>query len=131
MPQAGLPVATSLPSRLEAPLTAGETTGEPLVGRRRLLPALKGHGGTSWRRWRYPFTRRTPLLFETVYNPVTLAAERRILDRRPGVWLLALIVLAVAPPLFGNNSFVAAATTFAMYAAINVIWMLTIGTAGI
>ena len=45
--------------------------------------------------------------------------------------MLALAVLAVAPPQFGNNSFVAAATTFEMFAAINVIWMLQIGTAGI
>ena len=45
--------------------------------------------------------------------------------------MIGLIVLAIAPPLFGNNSFVASATSFAMYAAINVIWMLMIGTAGI
>ena len=102
-----------------------------LVGRRRVLPSLKGHGGTSWRRWRYPLTRRTPLLYETTYNPVTLAAERRILDRRPIFWLVALIVIAIVPPIFGNNSFIAAAGTFGMYAAINVIWQLQIGTAGI
>ncbi len=40
-------------------------------------------------------------------------------------------MLAVSPPLFGNSSFIFAATIFAMYAAINVVWMLTIGTAGI
>ena len=102
-----------------------------LVGQRRLLPRLRGHGAHSWRRWRYPFTRRTPLLFDTVYNPVTLAAERRIVDKRPVLWLAALLVLAIVPPLIGDNSFVSAATTFAMYAAINVIWMLTIGAAGI
>jgi branched-chain amino acid transport system permease protein len=105
--------------------------GVMLVGRRRVLPALHGHGGASWHRWRYPLTRRTPLLFETTYNPTTLAAERRILDRRPILWLLALIVLAIAPPLLGNNSFVGAATSFEIFAAINVIWMLQIGTAGI
>jgi branched-chain amino acid transport system permease protein len=121
----------AVPSSLEVSPTGGGMPNGALVGRRRVLPALKGHGGTSWHRWRYPFTRRAPLLFETTYNPITLAAERRILDRRPILWLLALIVLAIAPPLFGNNSFVAAATTFAMYAAINIIWMLTIGTAGI
>ena len=102
-----------------------------LVGRRRVLPMLKGHGGAEWRRLRYPFTRRTPLLYETDYNPITLATERRILNPRPILWLVALALIAVLPPLFGNNSFVLAATSFAMYAAINVIWMLTIGTAGI
>jgi len=102
-----------------------------VVGRRRLLPGLKGHGGASWHRWRYPLTRRTPLLIETEFNATTLQPERRILNPRPILWVVALAVLAVAPPLFGNNSFVSSATTFAMYAAINVIWMLTIGTAGI
>jgi len=102
-----------------------------LVGSRRMLPALKGHGGASWHRWRYPFTRRTPLLIETDYNPTTLAAERRILNPRPILWLVALILLAIIPPVFGNNSFIAAATTFGMYAAINVVWQLQIGTAGI
>ncbi len=69
------------------------------------VPALKRLRG-SWHRWRYPFTRRTPLLFETTYNPVTLAAERRIVDWRPILWLVALLVLAIAPPPFGNNSFI-------------------------
>ena len=102
-----------------------------LVGGRRRLPLLRGHGGTSWHRWRYPFTRRTPLLVETDYNPITLAAERRILNPAPILWLIGLAVIAVVPPLVGNNSFVLASTSFAMYAAINVIWMLTTGTAGI
>jgi branched-chain amino acid transport system permease protein len=105
--------------------------GAALVGRRRVLPALKGHGGSGWHRWRYPLTRRTPLLVETDYNPSTLATERRLLNPRPVLWLLALAMIAIAPPIFGNNSFVLAATSFAMYAAINVIWMLQIGTAGI
>ena len=95
------------------------------------LPALRGHGGASWHRWRYPFTRRTPLLIETDFNPVTLNAERRILNPAPILWVIGLAALAIAPPQIGNNSFVLSATSFAMYAAINVIWMLTIGTAGI
>ena len=101
------------------------------IGRRRVLPSLRGHGGANWQRQRYPFTRRTPLLFATRYNPLTLAAERQLLDPRPVLWLVALAVLAVAPPLFGDNSFVAASTTFEMFAAINLVWMLQIGTAGI
>ena len=101
------------------------------VGTRRWLPVLRGHGGASWHRWRYPFTRRTPLLIETDYNQVTLNAERQILNPAPILWVIGLAVLAIAPPQIGNNSFVLSATSFAMYAAINVIWMLTIGTAGI
>ena len=108
-----------------------DNTGVKLVGGRRRLPALKGRGGKTWLRWRYPFTRRTLLHTETLYNPRTLAAERTILDKRPIAWVVALLAIAVLPPLLGDNSALAAATIFAMYAAINVVWMLTIGTAGI
>jgi len=101
------------------------------VGRKRRLPALKGSGGATLHRWRYPFTRRTPLLTQTSYNPVTLAAERTILDKRPIWWVVALAAIAILPPLLGNDSTLAAATVFAIYSAINVVWMLTIGTAGI
>jgi len=101
-----------------------------LVGGKRRLPALKGHGGAAWHRWRYPFTRRTPLLIDSAYNPLTLATERSIADKRPIVWVAALVLIATLP-LLGDNSVVAAATIFAIYAAINVVWMLTIGTAGI
>src|SRR5689334_23173864 len=79
--------------------------GTPIVGSRRRLPLLPGRGGASWHRWRYPFTRRTPLLTETDYNPFTLAAERKILNPAPILWVIGL--------------------------AIIVIWMLTTGTAGI
>ena len=101
------------------------------VGRRRLLPRLRGHGGAIWHRWRYPFTRRVPLLFETTYNPKTLRIDRKIVDKRPLYWLAGLSVLLIAPPALGDNSFLSAATVFAIYAAINVVWMLIIGTAGI
>jgi branched-chain amino acid transport system permease protein len=117
-----------------APTETGKQTlpeRATLVGARRRLPLLRGHGGASWHRWRYPFTRRTPLLVETSYNPFTLAAERRILKPAPIFWVIGLALIAIAPPLFGSNSFVLASTSFAMYAAINVIWMLTTGTAGI
>ena len=106
-------------------------TAATLVGKRRTLPVLKGHGDATWMRWRYPFTRRTPLLTQTTFNPVTLVAEKTILDKRPIYWLVALAAIAILPPLLGDNSVVAAATIFAIYAAINVVWMLTIGTAGI
>lgn len=111
--------------------TGNSKPAPDLVGHRRIVPLLKGHGGGSWRRWRYPFTRRTPLLIETDYNPITLATERRIANPAPILWVISLAIIAVVPPIFGNSSFINAATTFALYAAINVIWMLTIGTAGI
>ena len=117
--------------RLRGEARPRRAPGPPLVGRRRVMPRLKGHGGETWHRWRYPLTRRTPLSYEVAYDPRTLAVLRRLLDWRPIAWLLALAVFAVAPPLLGNNSFVAAATTLEMFAAINLVWMLQIGTAGI
>ena len=115
-------------SDIEEPLAPAAPS---VVGARRWWPVLRGHGRASWHHWRYPFTRRTPLLIETNFNPVTLEAERRILNPAPILWVIGLFVIAVIPPLIGNNSFVLSATSFAMYAAINIVWMLQIGTAGI
>ena len=121
------------PTPRDEAATSGRTEDQDLllVGNRRLLPRLKGRGGELWRRWRYPYTRRTPLLIETTYNPTTLAAEREILDKRPLYWIASLAALLIAPPLLGDNSFLSAATVFAIYAAINIVSMLIIGTAGI
>ena len=120
-------MTTGPQSNAPAPLSAAPE----LVGRSRWLRPLRAHGATTWRRLRLPFTTREPLEFETGYNPLTLAAERRITDTRLLWWLAALAVLIVVPPLVGNDSFIGAATTFAMFSAINIIWMMTIGTAGI
>ena len=100
------------------------------VGQRRLFPKLRAHGSRTWHRLRYPLTRRTALLVRTEYNPRTLAAEKTIVDQRPLYWIVGLAFLAVAP-LFGGNALLSAAAVFAIYAAINVVWMLVIGTAGI
>lgn len=121
--------------RTQAP-SGGFAADRAVVRRRRprlsrVLPRFEGHGAESWHRWRYPLSRRVPLLFETRYNRVTLAQERRLVDKRPVMWIIALAGLALVPPALGDNSFVGAATTFEMYAAINLIWMLQIGTAGI
>lgn len=89
---------------------------------------------TLWRkphrRIRYAFTRRTPLLLSVAYDPRTLAARTTILDKRPIYWVVGLAILLVAP-LFGSTSFLSTAVVFAIYAAINVVWMLVVGTAGI
>ncbi len=106
-----------------------------LVGRRRWLPRLHGHGERLWTRWRWPATRRTPLHLRGHYNPNDLAAESKIVDKRPLWWAAGLAALFVLPPLAGvgfeSSTLLAAASIFALYAAINVVWMLIIGTAGI
>jgi len=115
----------------DLPAEPAAPRGPLLVGNRRPASAPSGHGGATRHRWRYPLTRRTPLLIETGFNPTTLATEHRIIDKRPLWWLAGLLVLAIVPPVVGNNSFIDAAIIFTIYSAINVTWMLTIGTAGI
>lgn len=105
------------------------------VGRRRRWIKLKGHGPRLWQRLRYPFTRRTLLRQRGEYNEKTLALESTVVDKRPLWWLLALVLLAIVPPVLGvaldSNTLLAASATFALYAAINLVWMLVVGTAGI
>lgn len=105
------------------------------VGRRRLRPTLKGHGERLWQRIRYPGTRRTLLRIKGLYNDKTLAREKKIVDKRPLWWVGALALLAVVPPALGlaldSQSLMSAAAVFAIYAAINLVWMLVVGTAGI
>jgi branched-chain amino acid transport system permease protein len=102
-----------------------------LAGALEPAPAASASAARPRRRWRYPFTRRTPLRIETIVNPLTLRETRRIVDKRPLFWIVGLIAIAALPPLFGGNSTLSAAIIFAMYAAINVVWMLTLATAGI
>ena len=86
--------------------------------------------GRTRLRIRYPFTRRTPLLIRVAYDPQSLIARRTIVDKRPLYWVAGLIFLAIAP-LLGSNALLSSSTVFAMYAAINIVWILVVGTAGI
>lgn len=65
-----------------------------LVGRRRWWPVLGGHGAKVWSRLRYPFTRRTVLQLEGLYNPKTLAREKKFVHKEPIWWALGLLALA-------------------------------------
>jgi branched-chain amino acid transport system permease protein len=100
------------------------------VGRLRWYWKGPAQGSALWR-LRYPFTRRTVLRTRGVYNPKTLRAERTIVDRRPIYWALGLALLALLPPFVDSGALLAAGAVFCIYAAINLCWMLTIGTAGI
>lgn len=48
-----------------------------------------------------------------------------------GFWAAALAVALVLPFIFTSNYFTVVAVLFAVYASINLMWMLVIGTAGI
>jgi branched-chain amino acid transport system permease protein len=104
------------------------------VGRLRYYYKWPGHGSMTWNRLRYWPTRRRVLRVRGEYNPKTLRREKTIVDKRPIWWTLGLLILAVGPlltPLGVQNTLLTAASTFAVYAAISLCWMLIIGTAGI
>ena len=104
------------------------------VGRLRYYRKWPGHGADLWTRLRWWPTRRRVLDISSAYNPRTLATQKTIDDKRPLWWILGFILLALAPliiPESRQNGLLTAGAIFGLYAAINVIWMLIIGTAGI
>ena len=104
------------------------------VGRLRYYYKWPGHGGRLWSRVRYWPTRRRVLDIRGDYNPKTMRREKSIVDKRPIWWTLALAALFVMPlfvPEGFRNTVMSAASVFAIYAAINLCWMLIVGTAGI
>jgi branched-chain amino acid transport system permease protein len=100
------------------------------VGRRPDEFTLKPTGERTWRRWRPPLTRRHWLAWRGSYNPKSLQRERRLADKRPLWWTLGLGGLLVATP-FLSDQFVNIAAIFCVFSAINVIWTLIVGAAGI
>jgi len=100
------------------------------VGRRPDEFKLKPSGDRTWRRWRPPFVRRHWLAWRGSYNPKSLRRERRLADKRPLWWTVGLGGLLVATP-FMSDQFVNIAAIFCIFSAINVIWTLIVGAAGI
>ena len=100
------------------------------VGRRhwewRIKPSEKGH----WARLRMPFSKRHLLQWRGVHNPKNLTRERVLIDKKPLWWTIGLLLLALITP-FLSNSLISVVSIFCMYAAINVLWTLIVGTAGI
>jgi len=93
---------------------------------------VKGHpdGNVARHRGRVPFTNRHWLKWRDVHNPKTLQRERVLLDKKPLWWFIGLSLLLVITP-FLPNSLISVASIFCVYAAINVLWTLIVGTAGI
>lgn len=100
------------------------------VGNRRREYVLVPEGARDWRRGRVPGLRRHWLKWRGRYNPRTLERERRLDDKRPLWWVIGLGALAVAAP-FLPDQLLQVAVVFCVFAAINVIWTLIIGAAGI
>jgi branched-chain amino acid transport system permease protein len=101
------------------------------VGRRPWLPRIKLTGARDLKRHRIPFTRNSWLDSRAQVNPRDLVRQYKLEDKRPWFWIIGLFAALVIPILVGTNLALTAATTFALYAAINLMWMLVIGTAGI
>lgn len=104
------------------------------VGRLRYYYKWPGHGARLWSRMRYWPTRRRVLNIRGEYNPKTMRREKTIVDKRPIWWAMALVGLLLLPffvPQGAYNTVMSAASVFAIYAAINLCWMLIIGTASI
>ncbi|WP_029554232.1 branched-chain amino acid ABC transporter permease [Verminephrobacter aporrectodeae] len=104
------------------------------VGRLRYYYKWGGHGDSLWNKIRYWPTRRRVLHIRGEYNPKTLHREKTIVDKRPIWWVMGLAALFLMPlylPSEFRGTLLAAGAIFAIYAAINLCWMLIIGTAGI
>lgn len=102
-----------------------------LVGRRPWVPRVPLSGRRNLKRHRIPFTRRTWFQGRAVVNPRDLQRQYKLDDKRPWFWIAALAAAFIIPLVVGTNLALTAATTFALYSAINLMWMLVIGTAGI
>jgi len=64
-------------------------------------------------------------------NPRTLRREREFRDERT-IWLtIGFLALALVPTLLGSRSTLDVFGTFAIYAAINLMWGLVLGTSGV
>jgi branched-chain amino acid transport system permease protein len=104
------------------------------VGRLRYYHKWGGHGDRTWWRTRYWPTRRRVLNIRGEYNPKTMRREKTIVDKRPIWWLLAFTASLVLPfvvPESMWNTVLTAAAVMGIYGAVNLCWMLIVGTAGI
>lgn len=104
---------------------------EQLIGRRRILPRLPVSSDRVLHRRRWPFSRRRVLTLDGRYNPLTLGRERVVTEKGPLWWLIFLALTLVIPLLSGNQRILTISSTFAIYASVNLMWMLVFGTAGI
>ncbi len=93
---------------------------------------LKGQpdGLVERKRSRVPYTKRHWLKWRDNHNAKTLQRERVLADKKPLWWTLGLGLLLVVTP-FLPNSMISVASVFCIYAAINILWTLIVGTAGI
>jgi len=100
------------------------------VGRKPHELRLKPDGTAQRKRGRLPGTKRHWLQWRDSHNSKTLQHERVLADKKPLWWAIAFALLLIVTP-FLPNSQISVVSVFCIYAAINVLWTLIIGTAGI
>lgn len=100
------------------------------VGQRPYELFLYPPGDQRLHRLRLPFTRRHLLKWRSRANPKSLVREKRLADKMPLWWVIGFVALLAMVPFLSNSQLTVAAL-ICMYAAINVLWTLVIGTAGI
>ena len=100
------------------------------IGQRPHEVTLAVRGDRPLDRTRLPFTRRHLLKWQSRLNPKTLAQERILADKKPLWWFLGLGLLALSAPFLSNQA-LTIVSVFCIFSAINVLWTLIIGTAGI
>jgi branched-chain amino acid transport system permease protein len=117
----------------EAPreAVARDAARQQLVGRRRLLPRIPVGADGAFHRRRWPWSKTSVLRVAGRFNPKTLARERFIAHKAPLWWLVFLVLTLAIPLISGSDKILTIASTFTIYASINLMWMLIMGTAGI
>lgn len=112
-------------------LTITQPTEQRLVGRRRLIPRWRVRPDGVVHRRRWPLTKKRIIHLDGRFNPKSLRREMVVSDKRPMWWVIALGVIAIGPTTLGSGRLLAVGTTFLIYSAINLMWILVVGTAGI
>lgn len=103
----------------------------PLVGRRAIRPRWPVRTGRVFKRRRWWGTRRSMLRLKGQFNPKTLRRELVLTDKKPLFWSAGLLVLLLLPLAVNQERFFSLFGIICIYAAINVMWTLIIGTAGL
>jgi branched-chain amino acid transport system permease protein len=102
-----------------------------LVGRRLLRPAWPVTPERTFKRRRYPLTKRPVLQLSGKFNPSTLKREMTLTDKKPMFWVFGMALLLIIPIADGTERFLALFGIACIYASINVMWTLILGTAGL
>ncbi len=104
---------------------------ERLIGRRAIRPRWPVDSTKIFRRRRWPGTKRSILRLSGRYNPKTLRRETVLVDKKPLFWSVGLLVLLLLPMGVASDRFFTMFGIICIYAGINVMWTLIIGTAGL